>query len=254
MNIKTCGVRKRTTAVILCATFLFAAPERVRAETGITVYFNGAAIVSDVAPEIRNDRVMVPIRAISEASGASVYWYEEPRTIEIRKNGVSNSLTIGYGKARCVNGEETEIIDIDAPPYIKDGRTLVPLRFVAERLGLTVDWNADTKTVDINTVVTATRETVPLGALRRAPFYIKREIDIEADSGDIYKAFEEIENEIAEKISGEARTAAYYAVGRLKNAAFGTEKAENISITVDSYTISVMFSKNTAVFEINTER
>jgi len=34
-------------------------------------------------------------------------------------------------------------------PEIINSRTMLPLRFVTENLGATVDWNADTKTITI---------------------------------------------------------------------------------------------------------
>ncbi|MCD7855441.1 MAG: hypothetical protein LUG66_07495 [Clostridiales bacterium] len=49
-----------------------------------------------------------------------------------------------------VNGVETEIEPgEDVSPVISDGRTLVPLRFLAESLGFEVEWNAETQEITI---------------------------------------------------------------------------------------------------------
>ena len=50
----------------------------------------------------------------------------------------------------------TTQIKLDAIPYIKDGRTMLPVRFIAEVLGFKVDWVRETRTVvlkDNETVV-----------------------------------------------------------------------------------------------------
>ena len=50
--------------------------------------------------------------------------------------------------------ENNEIIkiELDSPPFIVDGSTLVPVRAVAESLGCSVEWDPQTYTVDISTV------------------------------------------------------------------------------------------------------
>ncbi|EFI42485.1 stalk domain-containing protein [Peptoniphilus sp. oral taxon 386] len=56
-----------------------------------------------------------------------------------------NEFVIGSGKlVKTVDGITT-IQYMDVAPYIKDGRTMLPLRYVAESLGYTVSWNASTR-------------------------------------------------------------------------------------------------------------
>ena len=40
-------------------------------------------------------------------------------------------------------------ITLDAPATLMNNRTMVPLRFVMEAFNVTVDWNGDTRTVEI---------------------------------------------------------------------------------------------------------
>ena len=40
-----------------------------------------------------------------------------------------------------------KVVTIDAPPVIVNGRTLVPLRFIAEIIGFEVQWDSETRTV-----------------------------------------------------------------------------------------------------------
>ncbi|MDO5725649.1 MAG: Ig-like domain-containing protein, partial [Tissierellia bacterium] len=50
-------------------------------------------------------------------------------------------LTIGDKAMSKKHGNTTDIIRMDAVPFIKDGRTMVPIRYVAEALGYNVKWN-----------------------------------------------------------------------------------------------------------------
>ncbi len=45
----------------------------------------------------------------------------------------------------------TTNVTLDAPPRIIDGRTLIPVRALAEALGFTVSWDANSRTVSIAT-------------------------------------------------------------------------------------------------------
>ena len=96
------------------------------------------AIINDVAPVIRNDRTLVPIRVITEALGGQVAWNEAAKEVTLTVNGKKIKMTIGkalekYGVA----------------PVIIGGRTFVPVRFVADELGAVTTWDDATKTVTI---------------------------------------------------------------------------------------------------------
>ena len=82
------------------------------------------------------------------------YWYNietpKPRE-EIKSTSVEIDwkleLTIGIDLLyKEINGVESKI-KMDVAPYIKEGRTMLPVRYVAEALGFDVDWNGSTRTV-----------------------------------------------------------------------------------------------------------
>ncbi len=102
-------------------------------------------ITLDVPPQIINDRTMVPLRAIFEAIGADVQWDDATRTITAIKDGTTITMQID-NPAMIVNGTE---ISLDAPPQIKNDRTLVPVRAISESFGCDVEWNNATRTVII---------------------------------------------------------------------------------------------------------
>lgn len=100
---------------------------------------------NDVAPEIVNNRTMLPIRVIAEALGATVGWDEATQTVTIEAKDISIKLVIGESKATVNN----ETVELDCASYIKNDRTYLPLRFVSEKLGAKVVWDESTQRVTI---------------------------------------------------------------------------------------------------------
>ena len=119
-----------------------AAAKTIILQIGSTaVLVDDQAIINDVAPVIRNDRTLVPIRVITEALGGQVAWNEAAKEVALTVNGKEIKMTIGkvlekYGVA----------------PVIIGGRTFVPVRFVADELGAVTTWDDATKTVAIQAV------------------------------------------------------------------------------------------------------
>lgn len=119
-----------------------AATKTILLQIGSTaVIVDDQAIINDVAPVIRNDRTLVPIRVITEALGGQVAWNEAAKEVTLTVNGKEIKMTIGkalekYGVA----------------PVIIGGRTFVPVRFVADELGAVTTWDDATKTVTIQAV------------------------------------------------------------------------------------------------------
>ena len=115
--------------------------------SSIGILVNGTPLAFDPGAEaqIVDDRTMVPLRAIFEALNVQVNWDGDTKTVTATGRGRQIALTIGQ-KEISVNGIKTEI---DVPAMIISDRTMVPVRAVAQSLGCTVDWIAETKTVVI---------------------------------------------------------------------------------------------------------
>lgn len=111
----------------------------------ITVNISGKEISFDQKPIIYNDRTMVPMRKIFEELGASVSWDSASRTAIGTRGDRTIKIEIGSDKM-LIN---TRTVDLDTPPFILAGRTLVPVRAIAEGLGCDVGWDGRTYTVDI---------------------------------------------------------------------------------------------------------
>ena len=111
----------------------------------VHVYVDGGPVGFDVPPQIDNGRVLVPLRGVFERLGAVVGWDDRTRTVLAQRGATSVSLVIGNTTA-MINGQPAAM---DVPAMLVGGRTMVPLRFVSQALGATVNWNAATSTVNI---------------------------------------------------------------------------------------------------------
>lgn len=111
----------------------------------IDVRVGGKLLSFDVAPQIVNDRTLVPMRTIFAELGAEVEWDAETATVTATKESKTVSLTINSTTAK-INGED---YTLDAAPVIYQDRTLVPCRFVSDVFGAEVLWDADNLLVEI---------------------------------------------------------------------------------------------------------
>ena len=112
----------------------------------IQVILNGSRLTFDTSPILVNNTTLVPLRTIFEALGMEIDWDEATQTVTAQKDGITLTLTIGSTEA-SKNGES--IFLLTAPQLSIEGRTLVPIRFIAESLGLNVTWIDATRTVII---------------------------------------------------------------------------------------------------------
>lgn len=106
----------------------------------ISVSLDKKAINFDVQPCIIADRTLVPLRAFANAFGISdsnIDYNDKDKTVTLKKDSDTIKLYINTPNA-YVNGAKMEI---DVPPTIIDGRTLVPLRFISENFKCDVDYN-----------------------------------------------------------------------------------------------------------------
>jgi uncharacterized protein YjdB len=109
---------------------------------------NGALVQIDEnnsSPAIVNGSTMLPIRGLIEAMGGTVSWDGKTKTVSIREGTHIIDLTVGSNKA-YVDGIPWTL---ETAPMILDGKTMVPVRFVAESLEKNVAWDSKTKTVTI---------------------------------------------------------------------------------------------------------
>ena len=137
---------KKATSIILMILIMISCVS-VFAQSNVRVTLDGNEIFfPDTQPFIDDrDRVLVPIRFVSEALGALVDWENESQTAIIKQGQDEIRYTV-YQPMAYLN---SEMMVMDTYGILKDCRTMVPIRFISELLGCTVVWNENTSTVVI---------------------------------------------------------------------------------------------------------
>lgn len=141
--------RKSLVKVMAILLMVVLAMPILAATTNIRVVVNGEKIVfPDAKPYMdSNSRILIPVRFVSEKLGAEVDWDIANQTVTIADSTHTATLVIGK-KQMTINGE-TKTLDTAAS--VENSRTYVPIRFVSEALGATVEWDSKGKSVYINT-------------------------------------------------------------------------------------------------------
>lgn len=135
-------------SVILLFTLFAALPVAAAAtKANMTVTLNGKALSFAAEPVIVNGRLLVPYRPIAEAIGATVDYDSASKTVTVTKESNTYLLPIN-GKTATVNGSQ---VALDTPAMLVNNRTLVPIRFVSESLGLEVNYDQEKRTVSLKT-------------------------------------------------------------------------------------------------------
>lgn len=109
------------------------------------LFIMGDKLDYDVAPVIRDGRILVPARIISEYLGAAVEWNSKLQRVTITKRDKVIKLELN-NKIAYVNGIGVEL---DVPAYSSDGRIMVPIRFICDALGESLDYISETGQIDI---------------------------------------------------------------------------------------------------------
>lgn len=147
-KIITCSTLALT--ILLGGSSLSPYSKSVYAEStakSIKIVISDVEVETDVVPTIIYNRTMVPTRVVGEELGFDVNWDEPTKTAVLEKDNVVYRVTVG---SDVVTSSKGDIIELDSPAIIAEGRTLLPLRAIAEMTGAKVDWDNSTRTVYIN--------------------------------------------------------------------------------------------------------
>lgn len=114
---------------------------------------------------IMSGRTMLPFRALFESLGARVDWDPDFQRVRATVGTRTVHLKINNDRA-LVNDQE---VLLEAAPTIVNARTLVPVRLGAEALGLTVNWDSQTRTVNLTSHISPDAPKTPIPARDQAP-------------------------------------------------------------------------------------
>ncbi|MCC3379276.1 copper amine oxidase N-terminal domain-containing protein [Paenibacillus farraposensis] len=109
----------------------------------------------DGKPIMEENRVLIPVRFVSEALGANVDYKNQTVLIKQSEKNISMKVNTSI----VTTGDKK--IFLDVPARLQKGRVYVPLRFVSEALGAQVDWNSKKFLVTITTASATTKPTDP---------------------------------------------------------------------------------------------
>jgi len=130
--------------IALIALFIMSAPVFAG---NIRIKLNGQFINLDTPPIVRKGMVFVPLRGIFERMNAKVMFHKDQGKIIAHRGKTSVVLKLGDSRAK-VNGVGQRLL---FPPFVLKNRTYVPLRFLSESVGCSVNWHPPTKIVSIST-------------------------------------------------------------------------------------------------------
>lgn len=146
-----------TMALAMLTTLVAVQATPVSAATAIKVTVNQNAVsFPDTKPYLDNNRVLIPARFVSVALGGKVDY--KNKVVTIKQDGKTIKMKINSSKVTVDN----KTVTLDVPAKVVKGRMVVPLRFVSEALGASVDWNQNKSLVAITTgTATSPTPTTP---------------------------------------------------------------------------------------------
>lgn len=113
----------------------------------VLIRINGERIYPDSPAMIKDDRTIVPIRAIAEELGYNVSWDQATKTVTLT-GGMDDTIIFVIDKDTAVkNG--TDLFYLDVPATIINSRTYLPLRAAVESMDAEVEWNNDDYAAEI---------------------------------------------------------------------------------------------------------
>lgn len=132
--------------LLILSSFIFSG---YKIQKPIKIYINGQVVESDQPPLLIDNRTFVPIRVIAEDLGATVNYDNKDRIVTIKRDKTNILLTIGDDIARISSDVETRPAILDAPAFLRNDRTYLPLRSISELFGMQVDWDGGKRAVYI---------------------------------------------------------------------------------------------------------
>lgn len=110
-----------------------------------SVTLDGNRIDTENLAKVVGGRTMIPVRCLAEQMGAEVSYDSTLKAARIVRAGVEIIMPIG-SKTCTVNGKPFQM---DAAPYIENGRTMIPARYVSELFGQSIQWVSETRTAAV---------------------------------------------------------------------------------------------------------
>ncbi|MET3846516.1 N-acetylmuramoyl-L-alanine amidase family protein [Paenibacillus sp. OAE614] len=98
---------------------------------------------ADVKVSIINNYMMVPLRVVAENLNFQVDWNQKAHIAKIEQNSKAMFLTVGKKEAKV----DDKLVLLDTAPQNINKSVVVPIRFVSEQMGLSVNWDNKNKVI-----------------------------------------------------------------------------------------------------------
>lgn len=150
-------MRKKIYAMLIASVMLVTSGVPIQAEeiilhqeaavynpVPITLFVNEQKVETPIMhPVMIEDRVLVPIREVFEAMGATIKWEATKKIVTVQYKTTTVRLKVDEKQA-FVN-EEVSLLDVPARNI--NGKVMIPVRFVSEALGMKVQWRSKERSV-----------------------------------------------------------------------------------------------------------
>lgn len=139
-------MKKLTLAILfLLVVSICGAGMVASASDEVNIYLDGNLLPSDQPPLNIGDRVLVPIRVVAESLGCGVSWWPNEKMASITKNDVVLGIQINNPLISTFQTQTSieNVYEMDVPALLINDRTYVPIRMIAERFDIEVEWDGD---------------------------------------------------------------------------------------------------------------
>lgn len=115
------------------------APVATMSFDDVKILFDNEALRLRAQPEMTEGISIAPLREIFEHTDGVLYWFPVEKRVRAVNQGTDIRLQIGDAAVRV--NDQTKVLEV--APYIKRGRTMVPLQFLANTLDVTITFDPD---------------------------------------------------------------------------------------------------------------
>ncbi len=151
------NMKKKITGIIAAALLIAASavhaqvsPKIIVDERELTFEDQGPVIMEET------NRTLIPLRFVCNAAGATVDWDQDKKQVTVTSGDNRNIvvLTVGSDEMKLyyypsVQQVVSDVQKLDQVPVVMNDRTMIPVRAVLEAIGAQVDWDQDSKTINV---------------------------------------------------------------------------------------------------------
>lgn len=111
---------------------------------------DGKVVQTDPAMKVESGRILLPLRAFVEYLGTEPIWNQAEQSVTIKTSDRYVKVWLDKQLA-CLAADCSQATMLDVPARAWDGRTFLPIRFLANAVGAQVGWDQATQTATVTT-------------------------------------------------------------------------------------------------------